>query len=48
MDYDDDFNGLVCWGKSTPETHGFLPSNIKGFPVNIFPSSNSMTIYDDL
>jgi len=23
-------NGLVCWGKSSPETHGFLPSNIGG------------------
>ena len=29
-------------GKSTPETHGFLPSNWSGFPVSIFPSSNSM------
>ena len=29
-------------GKSTPETHGFLPSNWSGFPVKIFPSSNSM------
>ena len=35
-------NGLVCWGKSTPETHGFLPSNWSGFSVKIFPSSNSM------
>ena len=25
------------------ETHGFLPSNWLGFPVKIFPSSNSMT-----
>ena len=24
------------------ETHGFLPSNMTGFPVKIFPSSNSM------
>ena len=36
------FNGLVLLGKSTPETHGFLPSNSEGFPVPIFPSSNSM------
>ena len=31
-------------GKSTPETHGFWPSNWMGFPVKIFPSSNSMNI----
>jgi len=31
------FNGLVLLGKSTPETHGFLPSNSEGFPVPIFP-----------
>ena len=29
-------NGLVLLGKSKPETHGFLPSNCLGFPVN-FP-----------
>ena len=33
--------GLIK-GKSTPETHGFLPSNMDGFPVKIVPSSNSM------
>ena len=31
-------------GKSTPETHGFLPSNCWGFPAKIFPSSSSMNI----
>ena len=33
-----------CWGKSSPETHGFLPSNWLGFPVKIVPSSNSMNM----
>ena len=28
--------GLVKKGKSSPETHGFLPSNSEGVPVN-FP-----------
>ena len=37
-------NGLVSLGKSTPETHGFWPSNWSGLPVKIVPSSNSMTI----
>ena len=27
--------GLVLLGKSEPETHGFLPLNIWGFPVNV-------------
>ena len=36
-------NGLVLLGKLEPETHGFLPSNWSGFPLNIFPSSSSMT-----
>ena len=31
-------------GKSEPETYGFLPSNWLGFPVKIFPSSNSMNV----
>ena len=31
-------------GTSSPETHGFLPSNFWGFPVKIFPSSNSMRL----
>ena len=34
--YISDFTGLVLLGKSEPETHGFLPSNWLGFPVN-FP-----------
>ena len=28
-----DVTGLVCWGKSTPETMVKLPSNWLGFPV---------------
>ena len=35
-------NGSVFLGTSTPETHGFLPSNGLGFPVKMFPSSKSM------
>ena len=35
--------GLVLLGKIlTGKTMGFLPSNWSGFPVKIFPSSNSM------
>ena len=36
-------NGLVFLRKSSPETHGFLPSNI-GVSGENFPSSNSLTI----
>ena len=31
-DHDRGISSSVCWGKSTPETHGFWPSNIyRGF-----------------
>ena len=40
--------GLVLLGKSTPETHGFYHQIDQGFPVKMFPSSNSMKKRRDL
>jgi len=35
-------NHWIGLRENLQETHGFLPSNWLGFPVKIFPSSNSM------
>ena len=46
LDWKSPFSMAMDWlkGTSIQETHGFLPSNLMGFPVKIVPSSSSMTV----